>query len=179
MLGNIAPYQVRILTAMSADAGAVTAASNPYCAGDGAVIRYCADERPVGSSKLAACGRTATAELPAGLVLELGAPRLLAPPPVHPAASASRLQLAAAANPLLVPPNPTPQGRNLPVSYRARGDAPDRRAGKGNAAARLHVLGRSLIIRMISLWPYLCCGRTPAGSWREREPRRARVCPPP
>ena len=38
MLGNIAPYQVRMLTPTLADAGAITVTSNPYCAGDGAVI---------------------------------------------------------------------------------------------------------------------------------------------
>jgi hypothetical protein len=74
MLGNIAPYQVRMLTPTSAAAGALTVTSNPYFAGDGAVIRYCADERPAGSTKLAACGRPTTAGVRAGFPPGLGAP---------------------------------------------------------------------------------------------------------
>lgn len=41
MLGNNAPYHVRMLRLISADAGAVTVTVSPYCAGDGAVIWYC------------------------------------------------------------------------------------------------------------------------------------------
>jgi len=75
MLGKIAPYQVRMLTPTSADAGAMMVTSNPYCAGDGAVIWYCADERPAGSTKLAACGRPAAAGVRAGFLPGPGTPR--------------------------------------------------------------------------------------------------------
>src|ERR1700722_18793700 len=95
-----------MLTPMSADAGALTVTSNSYCAGDGAVIWYCADERPAGSTKLADCGRPTTAEVRAGFVLGPGAPLwFLPPPPVHPAASARTQQMAVIAALLVIPPN--------------------------------------------------------------------------
>ncbi|HEV2931697.1 MAG TPA: hypothetical protein VGY96_01040 [Streptosporangiaceae bacterium] len=52
-----APYQVLMVTETSTDAGAATVTVNAYCAGDGAVIWYRAEERPAASAKLDACGR--------------------------------------------------------------------------------------------------------------------------
>lgn len=60
MLGKIAPYQVRMLTATSMEAGAVTLTSNPYREGSGAVITYWAEERPLDMARFAACGLPVT-----------------------------------------------------------------------------------------------------------------------
>jgi hypothetical protein len=56
MLGKTAPYQVRILTATSVDAPAVTLTSNAYLAGLGAVITYWAEARPLAIIRFATCG---------------------------------------------------------------------------------------------------------------------------
>ena len=56
MLGKMAPYHVRMLTLTSTEAGAVTVTSNAYRAGSGAVILYCAEDRPADIARLAACG---------------------------------------------------------------------------------------------------------------------------
>ncbi len=57
---SVVPYHVRIFTATVADAGAVTDTSKAYLAGDGAVIRCCADERPADSANSAGCGCSTT-----------------------------------------------------------------------------------------------------------------------
>src|ERR1022692_273887 len=59
---EFAPYHVRAFRLTLAAAGAMTVPSNPYRAGDGAVIRYRAEERPSASMRLAACGRPVPAE---------------------------------------------------------------------------------------------------------------------
>jgi hypothetical protein len=56
MLGRTAPYHVRILRLTSTEAGAVTVILNSYRAGSGAVILYCAEDRPADIARLAACG---------------------------------------------------------------------------------------------------------------------------
>lgn len=66
MLGKTAPYQVRMLTATSTEAGAETLTSNAYRAGSGAVITYWAEERPPDMARFAACGLPMTAAAPAG-----------------------------------------------------------------------------------------------------------------
>src|SRR5260370_8075504 len=81
---SIAPYHVSMFTATSADAGAMTVTSKLYRAGDGAVIRYCAEERPAGSTNRAACGCKAAAPVPVICLPWLCVPRPLPPPPVHP-----------------------------------------------------------------------------------------------
>jgi len=53
-----APYHVLMFTATSTGAEAATVTVNAYCAGDGAAIRYRAEERPAASTKLDACGRS-------------------------------------------------------------------------------------------------------------------------
>ena len=55
---STAPYQVGMFTATSAEAGALTVTSKLYWAGLGAVIRYCAEDRPADSFNVAACGRS-------------------------------------------------------------------------------------------------------------------------
>jgi len=101
MFEKTAPYQVRILTATSVDARAVTLTSNPYLAGLGALITYWAEVRPFAIIRLATCG------LPMTLVVRacssLCWPLLL--PPVQPALPiASRL--AAAKKPRFRPTTP-------------------------------------------------------------------------
>jgi hypothetical protein len=58
-----APYHVLMVTATSTDAGAATVTVNAYRAGDGAVIRYRAEERPAASTKLDACGRSTAGDV--------------------------------------------------------------------------------------------------------------------
>jgi hypothetical protein len=81
MLGKTAPYQVRILTATSADARAVTRTSNAYLAGLGAVITYRAEARPLAITSFAACGLPMTLAVRA--CSSLWWPVML--PPVQPA----------------------------------------------------------------------------------------------
>src|SRR5579862_7429226 len=101
MLGRMAPYQVRMLTPTSTETGAVTATSNAYRAGSGAVIPYWAEDRPADMVRFAACGFPMT---PTGLaVVPAGCPA--APPPVHAAAdTASTPPTAMHARPRLTPP---------------------------------------------------------------------------
>ena len=90
-LGKTAPYQVRIVTATSVVARAVTLTSNAYLAGLGAVITYRAEVRPLAIIRFATCG------LPMTLVIlacsALWWPVLL--PPVQPTLPIAR-RLAAA-----------------------------------------------------------------------------------
>src|ERR1700751_4318853 len=101
MLGKMAPYQVRMLTLTSTETGAVTATSNAYRAGSGAVNAYWTEDRPTDIDRLAACGLPT---VPTGLAV-LPARGPVAPPPVHAAADrASRTPGAIPARPRLMRP---------------------------------------------------------------------------
>lgn len=105
MLGKTAPYHVRILTLTSTETGAVTVTLNPYRAGSGAVILYCAEDRPADIARLAACGLPMTLAELALFFLGLAELCSFARPPVH--AAADRANMTAAtmqARSRLMPP---------------------------------------------------------------------------
>jgi len=103
---SIAPYHVWAFTLTLAEAGAVTVTSNSYFAGEGAVIRYCAEERPAGRTRLAACDRPTAAGGRAIFVLWIWVPPSFPPALVHAVTvNESTPQTARTTGFLLMPPN--------------------------------------------------------------------------